>query len=553
MVLAPDGSTVALAPLFAGIEVGLKRAMGWPGPTDQPYSALDVLYAVTITEALGTSFLLARVNGTAALGPDGCWDDVDNPQNFTLLGPPSLVPNAVANGAMDGVLLGTHLAEEPIPLSILFRRYYGVGNGITSGWPHSSRRRRDFGALMAVGKLEEEVAVMLRVLRGLSPTCELLEEVGEQEEADIARRAAQEFMEAYVGDFVVGSDGYLYQGRGWHWVGAHTRGHNSKGYGVGYVGNFSSSLPDPDAIALVRDGLIPCAVRAGWLHQNYTLHGHRQMVNTSCPGDALFQEIRTWHGFKMEVEKPPQSTEPPTLLKTYRWRTAAPMGERDPDRCPASPGGWHWGRLQGWKRSYSQPESDSLDDGVGKGGSNFGAPKASARRSLFQRAFSAPSKVAKEPRGPEGGKGTLQKYLRSMSKKKGHVENGVRADKGSHEGVPDPEERRTAGKGTDSDGSTSSQFSNVKGLLWKRLRERKGRIVPRNESSAAVSTDGERAPSRSGSHESLLPAPSAAELDLSGENIIVRPVHGSIVGEKFCFQVTVLGRGECQASHTYTP
>uniref|UniRef100_A0A8C9FXW5 Uncharacterized protein n=1 Tax=Pavo cristatus TaxID=9049 RepID=A0A8C9FXW5_PAVCR len=202
VVLAPDGSTVALAPLFAGIEVGLKRAAGWPGPVDRPYTALDALYAVTITEALGTSFLMAQVNGTAALGPDGCWDDVDDPQNFTLLGPPSLVPDAVANGAMDGVLLGSRLAEDPIPLSILFRRYYGVDNEITSGWPHSSRRRRDFGALTAVGKLEEEVEAMLRVLRGLSPTRELLEEFGEGEEADIARRAAREFMEVYVGEWV---------------------------------------------------------------------------------------------------------------------------------------------------------------------------------------------------------------------------------------------------------------------------------------------------------------------------------------------------------------
>ncbi|XP_042748725.1 uncharacterized protein LOC122192269 isoform X3 [Lagopus leucura] len=199
LVLAPDGSTVALAPLFAGIEVGLKRAAGWPGPIDQPnWAALDALYAVTIAEALGTSFLMARVNGTAALGPDGCWDDVDNPQNFTPLGPPSLVPDVVANGAMDGVLLGTRLAEEPIPLSVLFRRYYGVENGIIRGWPHSSRRRQDFGALTAVGKLEEEVVAMLRVLRGLSPTCELLEEFGEEEEAGIAHRAAREFMEVYV-------------------------------------------------------------------------------------------------------------------------------------------------------------------------------------------------------------------------------------------------------------------------------------------------------------------------------------------------------------------
>lgn len=117
----------------------------------------------------------------------------------------------------------------------------------------------------------------------------------------------------------------------------------------------------------------------------------------------------------------------------------------------------------------------------------------------------------------------------------------------------------------------------LQGLLWKRLRERKGRIVAKNESSAAVGTDGERyagggdgvgtpwrvfgdicdhrrAPSRSGSHESLLPAPSAAELDLSGENVIVRPVHGSIVGEKFCFQVPVLGGegGASQAADIYT-
>lgn len=98
---------------------------------------------------------------------------------------------------------------------------------------------------------------------------------------------------------MVGSDGYLYQGRGWHWVGAHTRGHNTKGYGVGYVGNFSATLPDPDAIALVRDGLLPCAVRAGRLRHDYALRGHRQVVNTSCPGDSLFQEIRTWRGFQV--------------------------------------------------------------------------------------------------------------------------------------------------------------------------------------------------------------------------------------------------------------
>ncbi|NXJ72519.1 DAB2P protein, partial [Rostratula benghalensis] len=48
--------------------------------------------------------------------------------------------------------------------------------------------------------------------------------------------------------------------------------------------------------------------------------------------------------------------------------------------------------------------------------------------------------------------------------------------------------------------------------------------------------------SRSGSRESLLPPASAADLDLSGDNVIVRPVHGSIVGERFCFQI-ITGEG----------
>ncbi|XP_035427768.1 RAS protein activator like-3 isoform X3 [Cygnus atratus] len=314
-------------------------------------------------------------------------------------------------------------------------------------------------------------------------------------------------------------------------------------------------------------------------------------------------------GPQMEVEKPPVAAETPTLLKTYKWRTAAPLGDREPERGTGSPGSRRWTRLQGWKRSYSQPESDGPDDGAGKG-----APKASTRRSLFQRAFSAPSKVAKEPRSPEGGKATLQKYLRSMSKRKGHGESGARAERAHRIVLPTPEsthgtptiplapaldvpvwdvsnfslvdgqlihvgrdeeaswrsrnrtgssisestslhpgggrrdtdpaaeERNTraAGKGTDSDASATSQFSNVKGLLWKRLRDRKGRAVPKTEMMAVA--DGERTPSQSGSHESLLPPPSAAELDLTGDNVIIRPVHGSIVGEKFCFQI-ITGEG----------
>ncbi|NXX48202.1 PGRP2 amidase, partial [Tricholaema leucomelas] len=368
-VLAPDGTTLTLGPLLVGIEVGLKRASGWHHPTLEP--GLDALLAVTITEALGTSFLLAGTAGTnlTTLGPDGCWDDIDAPQNYTLLAPTSPIPDAVANGAMDGVLLGARLAQGPSPpLAELLKGYYGTAEGTEQGRrvPSSYRRPR-FGALVGAEKLAKEVAAVLEVLKVMPTTRRLMEGMEQEEVVGIARRAARDFLEVYVEcpaiisrctwgaspyrgtptlltlplasvyihhtfvpstpcasfatcahamrsmqafhqdargwddigySFVVGSDGYLYQGRGWHWVGAHTKGYNSRGYGLGYVGDFSSSLPQPDALSLVRDNFLPCAIKAGRLMPNYTIRGHRQLGTTHCPGTALFQEIQTWPGFQ---------------------------------------------------------------------------------------------------------------------------------------------------------------------------------------------------------------------------------------------------------------
>lgn len=96
---------------------------------------------------------------------------------------------------------------------------------------------------------------------------------------------------------MVGSDGYVYQGRGWHWVGAHTRGHNSRGFGVAFVGNYTGSLPSDAALNTVRDVLPSCAIRAGLLRPDYKLLGHRQLGHTDCPGNALFNLLRTWPHF----------------------------------------------------------------------------------------------------------------------------------------------------------------------------------------------------------------------------------------------------------------
>ncbi|XP_029913032.1 peptidoglycan recognition protein 6 [Myripristis murdjan] len=97
--------------------------------------------------------------------------------------------------------------------------------------------------------------------------------------------------------FVAGSDGYIYEGRGWHWQGAHTYGHNSRGYGVAFIGDYSSRLPSQHSMGLVRDQLASCAVGGGRLVGNFTLQGHRQVVNTLCPGDAFYKEIQGWEHF----------------------------------------------------------------------------------------------------------------------------------------------------------------------------------------------------------------------------------------------------------------
>lgn len=95
--------------------------------------------------------------------------------------------------------------------------------------------------------------------------------------------------------FVAGSDGYIYEGRGWYWQGAHTLGHNSKGYGVSFIGDYMTRLPSQHSMGLVRDQLASCAVGEGRLVADFTLQGHRQVVDTSCPGDALYNEIKGWN------------------------------------------------------------------------------------------------------------------------------------------------------------------------------------------------------------------------------------------------------------------
>lgn len=43
--------------------------------------------------------------------------------------------------------------------------------------------------------------------------------------------------------------------------------------------------------------LISHAIELEFLSNNYTLYGHRQVRATTCPGPALFNEIKNWPHF----------------------------------------------------------------------------------------------------------------------------------------------------------------------------------------------------------------------------------------------------------------
>nr|XP_046266163.1 N-acetylmuramoyl-L-alanine amidase [Scatophagus argus] len=368
VVLTPDGTTVALAPLLLGIESGLKARMdGMPAVG---------IFPLTLGRTLGLSFLsLQDFPSSYRLGPNGCWDNVDHPKVYKLSRPATLATDAVINGGMDGAILGLDLSNQPeheqLPsLSEILKEYYSFslheGQGLDAMTNHISPRRREISrsmlepldlhsqvieTLALVWKLEKTEWIALdngvgkAVKEGLQafvhkywdcpqiiPRCQWGAKAPQGTPIPLSlplkflyvhhtyepsspclsfphcsrnMRSMQRFHQEDRGwsdigySFVVGSDGHVYEGRGWNHLGTHTRGHNHIGYGVSIIGNYTATLPSRHAMELLRHHLVRCAVDGGRLAANFTIHGHRQMVNyTSCPGDAFFSEIRSWEHFK---------------------------------------------------------------------------------------------------------------------------------------------------------------------------------------------------------------------------------------------------------------
>uniref|UniRef100_A0A8C4L814 Peptidoglycan recognition protein 2 n=1 Tax=Equus asinus asinus TaxID=83772 RepID=A0A8C4L814_EQUAS len=196
VVLAPDGSTVAVQPLLAGLEAGLqgRRAVSLPlenvtstdaravfpnaraadlGAKAESPTTVDSLLVVTLAKDLGLTFLQGpQTLSHPGLGSEGCWDQLSAPRAFTLLDPQaSPLTTAFLNGALDGALLGDYLsrASEPRPpLSRLLSQYYGAGVAGDPGF-RSNFRRQNGGALISVPTLTQQFRGGLGRLRVRGP------------------------------------------------------------------------------------------------------------------------------------------------------------------------------------------------------------------------------------------------------------------------------------------------------------------------------------------------------------------------------------------------
>lgn len=51
-----------------------------------------------------------------------------------------------------------------------------------------------------------------------------------------------DFLRPNYSSFIIGGDGNIYEGAGWHKIGAHTRGYNSRSLGIGFIGNFTGKV-----------------------------------------------------------------------------------------------------------------------------------------------------------------------------------------------------------------------------------------------------------------------------------------------------------------------
>ncbi|KAL1130485.1 hypothetical protein AAG570_011733, partial [Ranatra chinensis] len=121
-------------------------------------------------------------------------------------------------------------------------------------------------------------------------------------------------------NFLVGGDGFIYEGVGWDHIGSHTKFFNGESIGIAFIGTFIDVLPPARQMEAAK-ALIEEGVRLGKLTPDYKLFLQSQLRSTESPGARLAEEIKTW----------PHYTPPVTfnerIKKRGHWFGLPPRGE----------------------------------------------------------------------------------------------------------------------------------------------------------------------------------------------------------------------------------
>ncbi|KQS43682.1 uncharacterized protein Dere_GG15356, isoform B [Drosophila erecta] len=157
---------------------------------------------------------------------------------------------------------------------------------------------KGWGGLPTRGKLEPLNLPVPRVIISETPP-----EICETQESCSywARVTQSRHMDTFNWDqmgynFLVGGDGRIYEGRGWNYVGAHTRDNNNNSIGISFMGKFRRQEPTKKSLEACQL-LIAQGVRLEKLKPDYQLLGHRQITGTLMPGDELYRIIQTWNNW----------------------------------------------------------------------------------------------------------------------------------------------------------------------------------------------------------------------------------------------------------------
>ena len=94
-------------------------------------------------------------------------------------------------------------------------------------------------------------------------------------------------------NFLIGGDGFIYEGRGWGVIGAHTLLFNSYSIGVAFIGNYVVEKPSKKQLDAFQF-LLDAGVELGKLDPEYKILFQRQVTATESPGGSLIDILKNW-------------------------------------------------------------------------------------------------------------------------------------------------------------------------------------------------------------------------------------------------------------------